>query len=530
MTVYQMIFAFFVLLFLGISIYQGRKPTTLNDFYVMEGKAGVWLITGTYAATLVSALGMVGLTGTAYASGPLVGILVWGTFLGFPITAFLLGPPLRRFGQVTVGDFLEARFDSKAMRILSTLVTLIGMGCFFVSQLVGSALITESVLGIPYNYMVPLAVAIFATIALTGGSRSVTITDTLMAAIIFVFLGFIFSFAIFKGVTIEGYTELARQRPAYFTARGEALVGWGTILGWQILWAFGNASNPANITRCYLAKDGRTVTCALMMTMALVCPVVWLTHTAASGVQIVNPGIENSSTVLIWAAMNVVKPVIGAFTIAGLFAAVLSTASTQILVLSFCISRDFYDRFIVKPDDPKRESKVMLMSRLCIVAFAVYGIIAAWGRPTIIVQIGNFGTSVFACTFFPALLLGVGWKKCTKEGAIAGVVAGIVVDGVLSLLPIFAYGKPLAWSGYLPLGIHPVLWAVAASFLVMYFVSLSTRTNEKQDAVFEKCHTIVEGEHVMSLDTLKRFTWVAMAIGCLLFAWVLWFATKVPVS
>lgn len=529
MTIYQLIFALFALLFVGISFYQGRKSSSLGDFYVMEGKAGVWLVTGTYAATLVSALGMVGLTGTAYAQGPLVGILVWGTFLGFPITAFVLGPPLRRFGQVTVGDFLEARFESKTMRVLSTLVTLIGMGCFFVSQLVGSALITESILGIPFNYMVALAVFIFAVIAITGGSRSVTITDTIMAATILIFLGFIFSFAVMKGVTIEGYTALAQQRPAYFTATG-GLVGWGTILGWQVLWAFGNASNPANITRCYLARDGRTVTCALMMTMALVCPVVWFTHVAASGVQIVNPDIQNASTVLIWAAMNVVTPVVGAFAIAGLFAAVLSTASTQILVLSFCISRDIYDRFMVKQDDPNRDAKVKLISRICIVGFAIYGMVAAWGRPTIIVQIGNFGTSVFACTFFPALLMGVAWKKCTREGAIAGVLAGLLVDGLLSLIPIFVYDKPLAWSGYLPWGIHPVLWGVAASFLTMYCVSLATKTTPAQDAVFAKCATIVESDHVMTLDTVKKYTWFSMGIGAALFAWVCWFASKVPIT
>ena len=155
----------FLVIFISLSMYQAKQNRGLNDFYTMGGNAGIWLICGTYTATLVSALGMVGLTGSAYANGPVAGILVWGTFLAFPITGLFMGPQLRRFGQVTIGDFLEARYESKFMRVMTTVITIVGMGCFFVSQLVGSALIVEGVLGIPYNYVVLLTVLVFVIIA-----------------------------------------------------------------------------------------------------------------------------------------------------------------------------------------------------------------------------------------------------------------------------------------------------------------------------------------------------------------------------
>ena len=527
MTLYQLTFFSFLIIFIGISIYHGKNQRGLGDFYNMGGSAGIWLICGTYTATLVSALGMVGLTGTAYADGPVVGILVWGTFIAFPITGLFMGAQLRRFGKVTIGDFLEERYESKSMRIMTTVITIIGMGCFFVSQLVGSALIVEGVLGIPYNYVVLLTVAVFVIIAWSGGSRTVTITDTIMFAMICLLLGFIFSGSLIRMFGISTYRTLAETRPALYTATDEGKIAWGVILGWQILWCFGNASNPANLTRCYLAKDGRSVTCAMMAALALIIPVIWLTHIAAAGVQSVNPNITNPSMTIIWAALNLGSPFIGALAIAGLFAAVLSTASTQILTLALCLSRDIYERFFCPAITPEAEKKVLFMTRMAILLFAVYGVIAAWGNPTIIVQIGNFGSSVFACTFFPVLLCGLRYKWATREAAIASFIVGFVVDGVLSLVPLFM-GKPLAWAGYLPWSLHPVVWGFAASFAAMFIVSALTKPTATMDALVEKCMTVTPEENIGTpISKVKHYAYGMMAVAIIFYVAALWFAQGV---
>lgn len=526
MNLYQGIFMLFLVIFISLSMYQAKQNRGLNDFYTMGGNAGIWLICGTYTATLVSALGMVGLTGSAYANGPVAGILVWGTFLAFPITGLFMGPQLRRFGQVTIGDFLEARYESKFMRVMTTVITIVGMGCFFVSQLVGSALIVEGVLGIPYNYVVLLTVLVFVIIAWSGGSRSVTITDTVMFAMICLLLGFLFSGDIMRIIGIDGFKTLASTKPGFYTATSGGKIAWGAVLGWQILWCFGNASNPANLTRCYLAKDGRSVTCAMMAALALIIPVVWMTHVAAAGIQAVNPGIQNPSTTLIWAAMNVVSPFVGALAISGLFAAVLSTASTQILTLSLCISRDIYERFYCKVDSVESEKKVLLMTRMAILFFGVYGIFAAWGNPTIIVQIGNFGSSVFACTFFPVLICGLRWKWATREGAIASFIVGFLVDGVLSVIPLFM-GQGLAWSGYLPFSLHPVVWGFVASFAAMFIVSAHTSVTPTMKALVDKCMTVTAEENVGTpIAKVKQYAYGMLAAAVLFYSAALWFAAQ----
>ena len=82
MDIFQIIFVLFIVIFVGVSLWYARKGSTLQDFYVMEGNAGPFLIAGTYLATWVSAVGMVGLTGVSYSTGMVTGILTWGAYPG----------------------------------------------------------------------------------------------------------------------------------------------------------------------------------------------------------------------------------------------------------------------------------------------------------------------------------------------------------------------------------------------------------------------------------------------------------------
>lgn len=529
MDLFRIIFAAFIIIFVGMSLWMGRKGGSLQDFYVMEGGAGPILICGTYLATWVSAVGMVGLTGVSYQSGILPGMFTWGAFPGFVISAFFIGNKLRRFGQVTLSDYYEARFGGKNIRLLASIITIIGLGGYFVSQLIGSAVITETVLGIPYNIMLPLMVSVFSIIALTGGARTVTITDTIMAVMIAITIGCLYAPIFISNVGLNTLQEYAKVNPDFFTATGGGAVPWGTIIGWQVLWCFGNAANPASITRSYLAKDSRTWVKAIMLSLIVCLPLVWMAQTTAGFVKLVNPNLANPSQALIWGATSSYVPkLVGAFAVAGLFAAVLSTASTQILTLAFSVSRDMYERYGKFASDEEKDRKSLFQARLWIGIFAVVGVLLAWGRPGYIYLAGNFGSSVFAAAFFPALILGLGWKKMTKLGAYYSMLVGLGLDAILSFYPFFVLGKPLAWAGYLPLGIHPVIWSLAAAMIVAVVVSMSTQDSitEEQLKVYTQCATIEDvSKMTTSRESLVRYTVATGVVGLALFAGICWFST-----
>ncbi len=503
MTTFQLIFYFCLVVFLFVTFYTGRKGTSLSDYYNMGGNASAWLVAGTYTATWISAHGMVGLTGASYASGPLVGILNWGAFTGFIVTAYL-GTKLRKFGQVTLGDFFGDRYESNGIRIFSTIITIIALGAYFMSQVIGSAAISEAVLGISYDYMVICMSMVFIVIALVGGAKSVTITDTIMLVIIAVCLAYIFSPLIIAKVGLQKIAEHAAQKPAYYTPTG-GVAAWGSLIGFQVLWAFGNAANPAALTRCYLAKDSRTWVQAMMIAFMATMSIVWLTHTAASAVRIENPSLSGNHA-LTWAAMNMVSPVIGGFAIAGLFGACLSTASTQILTLSFSITRDIYQKIINK-DAP--EKTVLLLARAWIVIFGIVGIFIGIGRSDMIVAIGNFGGALFAAAYFPALFFGLTWRNFTKEAAWVTMAVGTALTLGLYLIAPFK-GLPFGTATHLPYQIHPVLISTVVTLIVGVIVARMTKITPGQVAVYELCNPPKSADPEEGFRTpkarMKKFT------------------------
>ncbi len=522
-NIFTIIFTAFLVLYLGVTFWSSRGGVTLKDFYVMAGGAHPFLIAGTYAATWISAIGIIGLSGMSYKTGPLTGILVWGGSIGFIFSTFWIGNKLRRINQVTLGDFFGERFDSDKLRICTAIVTIFGLGSYFIGQIIGSAIVTETLLGVPYEVMVIVMVVVFMVIALGAGAKSVTITDTIMMVTIAVALAYIFAPTLIANVGIDSFTAYAKKNPAWFTCGG-GVYTWGTIIGWQVLWALGNAANPSAITRCFLAKNSRTWTQAMIIASIMTFSVIWFVFMSGSTVHLVNPDLKNPGAAVTWGAMHMVNPLIGAFAIAGLFGACLSTASTQILTLSFSVARDLYEKIYRKNAS---EKQILFVARLWIVIFSLLGAAVALKGSDMIVTVGNFGSSVFSFAFFAPLFLGLNWRRMTKEGAIWSMIVGATVGTILHFGPMFM-GKPFAWAGWLPLGLHPTIWATAASFLTAYFVSRKTVNNAKALAIFDTCNHVSEEEKLSNSQTSLKPYLIALAIYAVAQTGALiWFASKV---
>jgi len=525
---FHIIFWGFIAFYLYVTFVLGKKHPTIGQFYNMNQSAGPFLIAGTYTATWISAFGMIGVAGVSYSVAPLSGILMWGAMIGFVITGFAFGPRLRRFGQVTLGDYFGARFDSPLLQVISAAIVIVGLLAYFVSQTMGSAIVTEMIFGIDYNVMVIVMTIIFVIIAVTAGAQSVTITDTIMMATIAVALGYLFAPSLLYKVGIDGFTVHAKQNPAFYTYGG-GKIAFSTIVGWQIIWALGNASMPQALTRCYLAKNNTDWYKSILMALMLTLSIVWLTHMASAGVKILNPGLEGNKS-LLWASKNAVSPLIGAFAAAGLFAAALSSATTQVLYLAFAVTRDIYEKYFQSTKTKKEviEKKLLLLTRIWIVIFGVLGAIFAIWKPAELVQFGNLAASIFASSFFPPLLLGLYWQKCTKQGAFFGMIGGFVAILFLSYLGL-ALGKKFGDYSYLPFGLSPIYWGVCISFSLVFVGSLLTSVTPSQEKVFKMTATPGEVDYLSDKDRKSLIKWVYVAGVYLILQTtiIVWFSTKV---
>ena len=160
---------------------------------------------------------------------------------------------------------------------------------------------------------------------------------------------------------------------------------------------------------------------------------------------------------------------------AGGLAAALSTAAGLLLVISAAISHDLM-KGIVKPNMSEKEELWWARggAGVAVVIAGLFGIYP----PGFVAQVVAFAFGLAAASFFPAILMGIFNKKMNKEGAIAGMVVGIIFTA--AYIYYFKYGNPAAnnpagwWLGISPEGIGTV--GAALNFIVAYVVSKMTPT------------------------------------------------------
>jgi cation/acetate symporter len=169
---------------------------------------------------------------------------------------------------------------------------------------------------------------------------------------------------------------------------------------------------------------------------------------------------------------------IAALVAAGGLAAALSTADGLLLVVSTAVAHDIYAK-IINPN--ASYSRRFLVSRIMILIAAVLAALAALPRLALIVQIVAWAFSLAASTFFPVVLLGIFWKRANANGAIAGMIGGLIACVVYMVGNYIDPRFNVFGLSHLSAGI----FGMAANFFLLIVVSLATAPAPKyiQDMV-----------------------------------------------
>jgi cation/acetate symporter len=155
--------------------------------------------------------------------------------------------------------------------------------------------------------------------------------------------------------------------------------------------------------------------------------------------------------------------VVTGLVMAGGLAAALSTADGLLLTISNALSHDLYYKIL----NPQASIvKRLTTARVLLVVAAVAGAWVATFRINIIVAVVAYAFALAGSGFFPALVMGIFWKRANKQGAIAGMIAGFMTALILIVI-----GRN--WGIYL-LGVREVgagVFGVPVGFIVIYLVS-----------------------------------------------------------
>ena len=472
-------------IYIGIAIWSRVKST--KEFYVAGGGVGAWANGMATAADWMSAASFISMAGIISFAGYDGAVYLMGWTGGYVLLALLLAPYLRKFGKFTIPEFIAERYYSNNARLVAVFCALIVSFTYVAGQMRGVGIVFSRFLEVDINTGVIIGMLIVLFYAVLGGMKGITYTQVAQyCVLIFAFM----VPAIFISIQMTGNpipqlgfgSELSDGSSMYLL---DKLNNLNTELGFNeytentkplidifaitLALMVGTAGLPHVIVRFFTVKkvsDARKSAGIALLLIAILyttAPAVaafartnlletistnsyneipqWFKKWEDTGLIKFNDlnkdGIinytndKNNELYVDRDIMVLANPEIAnlpnwviALVAAGGLAAALSTAAGLLLVISASISHDLIKRVIYPKISEKGELTIARLSALFAVCIAGYFGINPPGFVAAVVALA-FGLA--AASFFPAIVMGIFYKKMNREGATAGMIAGISI-------------------------------------------------------------------------------------------------------
>ena len=385
---------------------------------------------------------LLGVTGMAYSRGASA---VWAV-AGYIVVELLLflyyAPRLRRFSEahdcLTLPDFFAARFGERrgGLRLLLVAVILIFMVSYVAAQFVAGGKAFGAGFGIDPDTGVLVTAAIVLLYTVLGGFLAVSVTDLMQALFMIVALVVLPVVAIGRaGGLGPVLAELAALDPALVDP---AALSAGALLGFLGI-GLGSPGNPHILVRYMSIGD------ADQLRTSAVVGTVWnvLMGWGALFIGLVGrvyfpdpaalPGADAENLYPALAALHL-SPVLLGLVIASIFAAIMSTADSQLLVAASSVVRDLYEK-VLRRGRRLRQRQLVRLSRAVVVALVAAALLLGLLASELVFWLVLFAWAGLGAALGPASLLALFWRRTTHAGVAAGVVTGTVVTLVWKSSP-----------------------------------------------------------------------------------------------
>lgn len=463
-------------IYIGVAIWARAGST--KDFYVAGGGVSPLANGMATAADWMSAASFISMAGLISFMGYDGAVYLMGWTGGYVLLALLLAPYLRKFGKFTVPDFIGARYYSKTARLVALFCAIFISFTYVVGQMKGVGVAFSRFLEVDFGVGLFIGVFIVFFYATLGGMKGITYTQVAQYCVLIVaylvpafFLSFLMADSFLPQIgfgsmldKLDGlHQELGFQA---YTSGSKATVDVFFITAALML---GTAGLPHVIVRFFTVprvKDARISAGYALVFIALLyttAPAIaafarvnlintvkgaeyasmpeWFTKWENTGLIKYNDlngdgkinyvaDAATNELVVDRDIMVLANPEIAnlpnwviALVVAGGLAAALSTAAGLLLVISTSISHDLLKSVFMPNISEKGE---LLAARIAIgIAVTIAGI-AGYNPPGFVAQVVAFAFGLAAASFFPAIVLGIFYKRMNREGAISGMIVGIV--------------------------------------------------------------------------------------------------------
>ncbi|KAA3618291.1 MAG: sodium/proline symporter [Calditrichaeota bacterium] len=464
------VFLLTLLLPIGIGLFAMHKTKNQSDFFIGGRVMNKVVVALSAVSSGRSSWLVLGLSGMAYSLGTGA---VWAIVGYIIVEAFqfvYLGKKLREETQardsITLLDYFDSRFaDNKnTIRIIGAIIIGLFMTAYVAAQFNAGAKTLATALDVSLELSLIISGLLILVYMVLGGFVAVAYNDVVRAIIMLIGLIVLPVVGIFSlGGTDILLEILNNLNPAMIDPFS---LGAGAIIGFIGI-GLGSPGQPHIVVR-YMSIDN-----SKNLTYSAIVGTAWNIILGLGALSIgllgraVFPEVatlpdNDPEMIYLVLSSKYFGTIFYGLLVGGIFAAILSTADSQLLVVASTFVRDIYEKVLYKNKIIAEADKLRL-SRIVVVLSGIIAISLAYIAQDLVFWLVLFAWGGLGASFGPALILSLYWQRTTKAGIIAGMITGTLIT--------------IIWKLWLkaPTGIYELIPAFFGAFLVIIFVSLMSQ-------------------------------------------------------
>lgn len=479
------VFIAYIVILIGIVAYSARRSKTNNDFVIGGKKISGFSLALSERATGESAWLLLGLTGLAYSEGMAAIWVGLGCVSGILFLWIFLAEPLQQLteknGSLTVPGLFSAKFKGtqRSFGILSSLIIIFFFVLYIAAQFSGAGKIFNDTFQIDPFWGMVIGSSLVTLYTMLGGFITVVATDAFQAVLMVITCVALPIIALGIAATnnidvASAITQASYTVPLNIGTVKQATGGLLILNG--LSWAFGYTGQPQLLTRMMAMRSQKETQQSRWLA------IVWtlLAYIGAFligiiGYKLLQAGLlgeaaasvtNDAEKIMPIMVMTLLNPILAGILLSGAVSAMMSTASSQLMVVSSSMTEDFYLHVTKKKIE---ERKMLNLNKLLTLGVGLIGFLLAITMEDTVYGLVSYAWSGIGASFGPAIVLLIFWKKLSRAGVFASLITGTI--------------SAVVWKTWLvePTGISERLASYVLAFFMAVVFSLAFPERSKDN-------------------------------------------------
>lgn len=416
-----------------------------EGYYLGDRNFGSWVTAISAGATDSSGWVFIGAAGAAYIGGISTMWMIPGLIVGYLLNWFVVAPKFYQFGirhqVLSLSDYFEKRFQdrSHSLKITASIIIIIFFIAYMASQLSAAGKAFDVIINLDFSTGLILSAAFVIGYSIFGGYRSVMLTDfiqgLLMVGVLIVFPIYMIFFEL--GGWTAFFQQVAAINPHLVSPTGEAVgaAAVGVLLG-QLFLGIGVPGQPHISQRFLTAKNAQTIYNGSLIAVVWVIITVMSANLLGLIGRVIYPHLTDPEYVFPMLTVDKISPIFAGIILGGIFAAIQSTFSSQLMVTTQSIASDLLKSLSTKT---YTDQQLLKISRWTMLILGIIATGVALLNIEAVFTLVLYAWAGLAASFGPLLILSLYTNWVTKWGAIWGMITGSIVVIVWKNTPYATY-------------------------------------------------------------------------------------------